>query len=316
MADRTYYVMCDDNCRFEAMTKEQVIAAIAEATGNTPTDIDSAFITKIKEINKGAAVQIWLGTTAEYNVLETIDDNVFYIKTDDTRISDLEKALAENTEALQDGINSNIRRVFSVQWDRSTDEITAESEDYLTSLYNAIRNGENVEIRATDTSGYIHLLTVSDISRVFISVVDPRYGYLYSWRLGEGYITFWGKGIATAQDTVFEVGTEKNWNYQKWTSGKIECWAVRNVLITECEEISAPAGVKYVLGATAVPSFVTADNSIINATPQNSYIIGCNAGINEDGFLCINMYGKSSEMTSIDTTQQLPVSVHIICNYT
>lgn len=45
MAERNYWVLCDDGCKFPAMTAEQVLAAIAEATGNTVTDIDSAFIT-------------------------------------------------------------------------------------------------------------------------------------------------------------------------------------------------------------------------------------------------------------------------------
>lgn len=96
--ERKYYVLCADNCKFEAMTKEQIIAAIVEATGNTPTKIDDAFITKIKEQNKGKGIFLWLGTTAEYNAIETKRNDCIYIKTDDTtteeankRISTLEK---------------------------------------------------------------------------------------------------------------------------------------------------------------------------------------------------------------------------------
>ena len=70
MADeRKFYVYCDDDCKFESMTKEQIIAAIAEATGNTPTEIDNAFITKIKEMNAGKSVMFWVGTEAEFNAL-------------------------------------------------------------------------------------------------------------------------------------------------------------------------------------------------------------------------------------------------------
>ena len=81
MADRKYYVICDSGCKFESMTKEQVFAAIAEATGNTPTDIDAAFITKVKEQNKNTAMRFWLGTEAEYNALEAngeIDVDTLY----------------------------------------------------------------------------------------------------------------------------------------------------------------------------------------------------------------------------------------------
>jgi hypothetical protein len=82
MADeRKYYVLCRDNCKFEGMTKEQIIAAIAEATGNTPTNIDDAFITKLLDQNKNAAMRLWVGTEAEYNAVVAsggIDINTIY----------------------------------------------------------------------------------------------------------------------------------------------------------------------------------------------------------------------------------------------
>lgn len=88
MSDRKYFVLCGNNCKFESMTKEQIFAAIAEATGNTPTNVDDAFISKIKEQNKGKGLVIWWGTTAEYNALETKREDCIYIKTDDTTTED------------------------------------------------------------------------------------------------------------------------------------------------------------------------------------------------------------------------------------
>lgn len=68
MADeKKYFVLCIDNCKFEGMTKEQIYAAIADATGNVPTGIDDAFITKIVEQNKKTAMRLWIGKEAEYN---------------------------------------------------------------------------------------------------------------------------------------------------------------------------------------------------------------------------------------------------------
>lgn len=67
--ERNYYVLCDDNCRFPAMTAEQIIEAIAEATGNVPEHVDDAFITKIKESNRNSALTFWKGTEAEFNAL-------------------------------------------------------------------------------------------------------------------------------------------------------------------------------------------------------------------------------------------------------
>lgn len=81
MADKIYYVFCSDDCRYEGMTREQIIAAIAEATGNVPTDIDSAFITKLKELNHNEALSFWLGTEAEFNALD-IEASVYKLRVD------------------------------------------------------------------------------------------------------------------------------------------------------------------------------------------------------------------------------------------
>ncbi len=93
MAERKYYVLCELGCKFEGMTKEQIFAAIAEATGATPTNIDDAFITKIKEQNKGGVIKVWRGTVAEYNAIAKKDDDTVYIKTDDTRDADVAAAI-------------------------------------------------------------------------------------------------------------------------------------------------------------------------------------------------------------------------------
>lgn len=90
MPNNTYYVFDDKLCKFEGLTKEQIYAAIADATGNTPTGVDDAFITKIKETNRNNALSIWKGTQAQYNAIATKDANTFYIIEDDATISDLQ----------------------------------------------------------------------------------------------------------------------------------------------------------------------------------------------------------------------------------
>lgn len=103
MADNKYFVLCKNNCKYEGMTKEQIIAAIAEATGATPTNIDDAFITKIKDQNKGGVIKVWRGTTAEYNAIAEKDTDTVYIKTDDSRDADVDaaiKALGADLETL------------------------------------------------------------------------------------------------------------------------------------------------------------------------------------------------------------------------
>lgn len=97
---RKYYVFCEDRCLFEALTKEQTIAAIAEATGVVPEsiDIDAAFITKIKEQNGNEAVKIWIGTEAQFNALETKADDTLYIYT-----TDFEEDITTEVEKIKDG---------------------------------------------------------------------------------------------------------------------------------------------------------------------------------------------------------------------
>lgn len=99
MESGKYYVIGFGNNLYEGMTKEQVIAAIVEATGKTPTDIDDAFITKIKELNKGRPLMFWVGTEAEYNALPAPEENVFYIFSDANDLEDIIKAAEDAAEA-------------------------------------------------------------------------------------------------------------------------------------------------------------------------------------------------------------------------
>ena len=98
MSERTYYVKCKDDCLFEGMTKEQILAAIEQAvsTGEIK-DVDTGFITKIKEVNKNNPLMFWVGTAAEFNALEVQEENVFYIITDTTEGEDIYAAINELT---------------------------------------------------------------------------------------------------------------------------------------------------------------------------------------------------------------------------
>ena len=109
MAD-VYNVIRGDGVFFEGMTKEQIISAIAEATGKTVEDIDSAFITKLKEINKGNALRLWMGTNAEYNKIEPKEDDVLYYVTDDTFVEDVDNAL----DGIDGRINANYQEILNL----------------------------------------------------------------------------------------------------------------------------------------------------------------------------------------------------------
>lgn len=77
------YVMCGGRNLYEGMTKEEIIRAIAEATGNVPTLSEDAFITQIVNQKDGGNLKFWRGTRAEYNALTIKDQHTFYIITDD-----------------------------------------------------------------------------------------------------------------------------------------------------------------------------------------------------------------------------------------
>lgn len=100
---RTYHVISDDNCKFESMTKEQILAAIQQAIGTgTVTDVDAGFITKIKELNRNGYLKFWIGTTAQYNAIQTKETNMLYILTDDTEFEDMETEINNFRSELDD----------------------------------------------------------------------------------------------------------------------------------------------------------------------------------------------------------------------
>ena len=85
MSERKYYCYCDSNCKYETMTKEQILAAIAQAAaGGLVFDTEAAVVSKVREINAGGYVTFWVGTQAEYNALGNIDANCVYIINDNT----------------------------------------------------------------------------------------------------------------------------------------------------------------------------------------------------------------------------------------
>lgn len=106
MSEKNYYVIDNLNCKVESMTKEQILEAIEQAisTGEIQ-DVDTGFITKVKELNKEQALQFWVGTQAEYNAISEPSTNVLYIITDDNSKEEIYSAI--------DTLSSNV--VFSNQ---------------------------------------------------------------------------------------------------------------------------------------------------------------------------------------------------------
>ena len=94
------YVICDQNCKFEGMTKEQILTAITQAVENgTIGDVDTGFVQTVKTIN-GIGLKFFVGTQAQYMELTEEDKaNLYAIITDDTTLAGLQKFI----DAIMDG---------------------------------------------------------------------------------------------------------------------------------------------------------------------------------------------------------------------
>ena len=90
MATPTVYVICDQNCKFEGMTKEQILTAIAQAVESGEIkDVDAGFIQTVKTIN-GVPLRFFVGEQSAYDALTEEEKNgLFAIITNDTTKDDL-----------------------------------------------------------------------------------------------------------------------------------------------------------------------------------------------------------------------------------
>lgn len=81
----TVYVICDQNCKFEGLTKEQIFTAITQAVSDgTIGDIDTGFVQTIKTVN-GKGLKFFVGTQSEYDTLSDADKvDLFALITNDT----------------------------------------------------------------------------------------------------------------------------------------------------------------------------------------------------------------------------------------
>ncbi len=108
----TVYVICDKNCKFEGMTKEQIYTAIAQAVNEgTISDIDTGFIQTVKTIN-GTPLKFFVGTQHEYDILSAADkENLFAIITNDAT----RESILAAVESLQETVESLLVRVEGME---------------------------------------------------------------------------------------------------------------------------------------------------------------------------------------------------------
>ena len=117
------YVRDSYNNYIEAMTKEETLAAIQAAAegGDFEGLKNCAFVTKLKELNRGLEFGVWVGTQAEYNALTNREKNVLYLISDDplradmaNKINNLVELIGDIDEVVQghtEKVDSNTRKV-------------------------------------------------------------------------------------------------------------------------------------------------------------------------------------------------------------
>lgn len=165
MSERNYYVLCDDNCRFPGMTAEQILSAITQAVeGGEIHDVDTGFVTRIKDQNDGVGVKMWIGTSAQFIALAEKEDNTLYILTDDDA-TDVYAGVAANVEAIMDGTYT----VGAAAHATSADRATADGNgDTITNEYvhrSAVRTYNTVDYKnitmTAAATGYEGEVTIS-----------------------------------------------------------------------------------------------------------------------------------------------------------
>ena len=86
-------------CLDGTFTKEQILNIIAQAVENGEVrNVNWGAVSTLKEINKNQPLRFWVGTTKEYEAIEQKENNVLYIRTDDTSAAELKNDIA----SLQD----------------------------------------------------------------------------------------------------------------------------------------------------------------------------------------------------------------------
>jgi len=100
--EKKYFCFCSSNCKYETMTKEQIMTAISQAAGGSVVDPDAAYISKVKEANAGDPLSFWVGTTAQYNALESKDANCLYVITDATSAAQMAVEFADVKQSIAD----------------------------------------------------------------------------------------------------------------------------------------------------------------------------------------------------------------------
>lgn len=126
-----YYVFDDAKNLFEGMTKEEIVNAIASATGVDPSEISGDVITTaLQERNVQKSIKLWVGTQNEYNAIATPDENTLYIVTDPHETNELQSQV-DQLQARVDGlVAANTTNASGVKIEQQTASVERDSTSH------------------------------------------------------------------------------------------------------------------------------------------------------------------------------------------
>lgn len=153
------YVLCDNNCKYESLTKEQIYTAIVQALENgTIEDVNTGFVQTIKTINN-IPLKFFVGSQASYDALKDEQkENLFAIISDDTSKENLIKKLEE----LQTEYESNAARIEEVR-KAGLAEVT-----YIPTAENPLYSGKTSKGSNTFTFNLPNGKTLANLTQVII----------------------------------------------------------------------------------------------------------------------------------------------------
>ncbi len=149
MATPKVYALCDAKGKHETMTKEQIMNAIADATGVDPSPADKAFVSMILDQNKNTNLKLWIGTEAQYNALGEYDPDTLYFYPD-TDYEVIYEEYKRIQESVADGIEKLTKFGENVdKYPRVTHLTDAGYSEVLTSTSDTLTSSIHVPIKPT-----------------------------------------------------------------------------------------------------------------------------------------------------------------------
>jgi polyhydroxyalkanoate synthesis regulator phasin len=194
-----HYIHDDLNNRIEGLSKEEIYALIDEviASGELPTEAQTAFVTALKSIVDGKPYKIGFCTQAEYNELEAqgeLQEDALYIITDDATAQDIEQEIATINARLDDieerittGLRVNVQSISS----------TANFAGWANSItyYNGGEHMAKIDLTSSNDNNQVNILPANSNA----SITDARVDYVEG---DTDYIAYTLKNINTAVNYI------------------------------------------------------------------------------------------------------------------